>query len=570
MAANTAGPSGAGKSSLLDILAMRIKQTSGEVLVDGVARDSTFGSISTYIPQDDTFIPTLTTWETLWFYSRLRLHPHIERQYREDTMAQILKEMGLEKTRNTQVGGLLPGGLYVRGISGGERKRLNIACGIIAAPSIIFLDEPTSGLDSHASLVLLEYLKNLAQMGRTLVCSIHQPRVAIWDLFDKVEVLSEGYLLYFGTTKGAVAWFSDFLGLRYDPSTDGTFSDWLLDSINISFGASEGHSVVGLQSLQDVSAAAKQFSDQGLPDPGKARLGMEPASSRGGLELHQERSVVRGSLRQIWMSRAYPTPLLNQLSCLLWRALMAYIRNPADMAGRLVLGTSTGIICGLTFLNANPDGKGVLPVVFLMYYVILLVMVNPFAQLTMYVADRTFYVADVAANLYSPFAYFVAQTVSAMPFNILTGLSHFFTTYGLVGLSRQAGPILVSTCAIGLFALSCVQVLIFSGYAMPNQDLALVLATFYVTVGLLVVGYPIPLKNLVGILRGISYVTNARYVMQILVRQQFMGTTREPMLERLNMVVPTGFNFLGMILIYIGLLAATYLALMLLAVRVRR
>lgn len=119
-----------------------------------------------------------------------------------------------------------------------------------------------TGLDSHASLVLMEYMKKLAGMRRTLICSIHQPRLAIWNLFDRVEVLSEGYLLYFGATATAVQWFSSSLGFNYEAEKDGTFSDWLLDVISISFTASQSRHVVGLQSLPEVAAAAKRFSDE--------------------------------------------------------------------------------------------------------------------------------------------------------------------------------------------------------------------------------------------------------------------------------------------------------------------
>lgn len=99
-----------------------------------------------------------------------------------------------------QVGGLLPGGLTVRGISGGEKRRLSIACGCVGAPRIIALDEPTSGLDANAALVVMQCMARLAGQQRIVISSIHQPRAAIWDLFTKVQVLSEGRMLYFGPT----------------------------------------------------------------------------------------------------------------------------------------------------------------------------------------------------------------------------------------------------------------------------------------------------------------------------------------------------------------------------------
>eukprot|EP00878_Enallax_costatus_P037694 GHUV01042619.1.p1 GENE.GHUV01042619.1~~GHUV01042619.1.p1 ORF type:complete len:104 (-),score=23.76 GHUV01042619.1:178-489(-) len=87
----------------------------------------------------------------------------------------------------SQVGGTLPGGIILRGLSGGERKRLSIATGIMSTPCIVFLDEPTSGLDSFAALSVMSYMKSMAAGGQTVVSSIHQPRAAIWALFDSVS-----------------------------------------------------------------------------------------------------------------------------------------------------------------------------------------------------------------------------------------------------------------------------------------------------------------------------------------------------------------------------------------------
>lgn len=107
-------------------------------------------------------------------------------------LLQVLSAMGLKHKEKTMVGGTLPGGLMLRGLSGGERKRLSIAAGILAAPSIVFLDEPTSGLDSFAALTVMGHLKRMARdNGHVVIASIHQPRSAIWSMFDRVSTVRE-------------------------------------------------------------------------------------------------------------------------------------------------------------------------------------------------------------------------------------------------------------------------------------------------------------------------------------------------------------------------------------------
>jgi ATP-binding cassette subfamily G (WHITE) protein 2 len=138
--------------------------------------------------QDDNFVATMTSLETLNFYASITLPSSWSKAERKDRVADVLGAMGLKHRGKTMVGGTLPGGLMLRGLSGGERKRLSIAAGILAAPSVIFLDEPTSGLDSFAALSVMGHLKRMARdSGHAVIASIHQPRAAIWNMFDKVS-----------------------------------------------------------------------------------------------------------------------------------------------------------------------------------------------------------------------------------------------------------------------------------------------------------------------------------------------------------------------------------------------
>ena len=103
--------------------------------------------------QEDVFVPTLSVWEALMFYTQLSLPGDLSMDQRKSRMISVLRTMGLEKVIKTKVGGVLPGGIAVRGVSGGEKRRLSIACGLVANPSILFLDEPTTG--QHPSVAHL-------------------------------------------------------------------------------------------------------------------------------------------------------------------------------------------------------------------------------------------------------------------------------------------------------------------------------------------------------------------------------------------------------------------------------
>ncbi len=246
------GPSGAGKSTLLDILAGRksVGKLSGSVCVNAVPRGSSFSRHVSYVPQEDSFLPTMTVAETCRLHAALTLPRGTPRGQMAERTDEVLAAMGMLHARDTLVGGVLPGGLSLRGLSGGERKRVSVAVGILAAPSIIFLDEPTSGLDSCSALSVVEHLRDRAHdSGLTIVASIHQPRAAVWAAFDTCSMLSGGLLLYSGRCGGIVPWFESIGMGPWRSDVHGTASDWVMDLVNIGFEHKPGVSLGDLDRL---------------------------------------------------------------------------------------------------------------------------------------------------------------------------------------------------------------------------------------------------------------------------------------------------------------------------------
>ncbi|KAK4482431.1 hypothetical protein RD792_009588 [Penstemon davidsonii] len=202
------GPSGSGKSTFLDSLTGRLAGNvvmTGNLLLNGKKRKRLHYGVFAYVTQEDIFLGTLTVKETITYSAMLRLPSNTTRYEINQTVENTITEMGLEDCADHLIGNW-----HLRGISGGEKKRLSIALEIITQPRLLFLDEPTSGLDSASAFFVVQGLKSVASSGgRTIVSSIHQPSSEVFALFDDLLLLSNGETIYFGEAKMALEFFAD-------------------------------------------------------------------------------------------------------------------------------------------------------------------------------------------------------------------------------------------------------------------------------------------------------------------------------------------------------------------------
>ncbi|KAL9247937.1 hypothetical protein vseg_021311 [Gypsophila vaccaria] len=199
------GPSGSGKSSLLDALSTRLAANaflSGTILLNGRRTNLSFGTAA-YVTQDDNLIGTLTVRETISYSARLRLPDRMARSEKQALVESTIIEMGLQDCADTVVGNW-----HLRGISGGEKRRVSIALELLMRPRLLFLDEPTSGLDSASAFFVTQTLRGLSRDGRTVIASIHQPSSEVFELFDRLYLLSGGKTVYFGQASEAYEFFA--------------------------------------------------------------------------------------------------------------------------------------------------------------------------------------------------------------------------------------------------------------------------------------------------------------------------------------------------------------------------
>ncbi|XP_030974012.1 ABC transporter G family member 11-like isoform X2 [Quercus lobata] len=200
------GPSGCGKSTLLDSLAGRLSsntQQTGEILINGRKETLAFGT-SAYVTQDDTLMTTLTVREAVYYSAQLQLPDSMSRSEKKERAEITIREMGLQDSMDTRIGGW-----SIKGLSGGQKRRVSICIEILTRPKLLFLDEPTSGLDSAASFHVMSRIVKLArQDGRTVIASIHQPSSEVFELFSNLCLLSTGITIYFGPVSMAEELFA--------------------------------------------------------------------------------------------------------------------------------------------------------------------------------------------------------------------------------------------------------------------------------------------------------------------------------------------------------------------------
>ncbi|XP_012063523.1 PREDICTED: ATP-binding cassette sub-family G member 4-like [Atta cephalotes] len=204
------------------MLHFRTTSVTGRIMINGQKRNmSEFRKLSAYIMQDDNLQPFLTVQEAMFIAADLKLD--LDHHQKSQKIDKILVAMGLDESRYMITGVL----------SGGQRKRLGIALELINNPPVMFFDEPTSGLDSTSSKQCLALLKQLAQEGRTIICTLHQPSAILFNMLDHLYVIANGNCVYTGSTHNLVPYLNSIgfvCPTHYDPV------DFLMEICNGDYG----------------------------------------------------------------------------------------------------------------------------------------------------------------------------------------------------------------------------------------------------------------------------------------------------------------------------------------------
>lgn len=328
------GGTGSGKTSMLNALAHKTAgtrlKTSGSIFYNGKSRISSIRSA--YVMQHDVLIPTLTVKETLLYAAELRLPPPTTAAERLLVVEDIILELGLKECANTRIGNNVH-----RGCSGGEKRRTSLGVQMLANPSVLFLDEVTTGLDATSAFQLIRTLKNLAEKGRTIIVTIHQPRSEIWGLFDHLILLSGGVSLYSGTVQDCLPYFAS-LGYPLPPFINP--AEHLVDLAAIDTRSPE----------LEVASVTRV---DGLKQNWRKQLQNQIRGSKG------EKSTASTQRNEQPPQRSRSTAVSRQVRVLTQRTLKVTIRDPLGVISSLVEAIAMGVLMGWIFFSLDGSLAGI-------------------------------------------------------------------------------------------------------------------------------------------------------------------------------------------------------------------
>ncbi|KAF8404227.1 hypothetical protein HHK36_009109 [Tetracentron sinense] len=447
------GPSGSGKSTLLNALAGRFQGNSftGSVLANGRKLSKTVLKRTGFVTQDDVLYPHLTVRETLIFCSLLRLPNTLSKKEKIQVAESVISELGLGKCENTIIGNS-----FIRGVSGGERKRVSIGHEMLVNPSLLLLDEPTSGLDSTAAHRLVSTLGSLAQKGKTIVTSMHQPSSQVYQMFDSVLLLSEGRCLYFGKGSQAMNYFAT---VGFSPAFPMNPADFLLDLAN-GVCQREGHSEGDNPNIKESLVSsynnllAPKVKAACMDATAAATRGAKPRGLLGSHGSNEERK------RSICNKNYSINSWFNQFSILLQRSLKER-RHESFNSLRVFQVIAAAILAGSMWWHS--DVQDVQDRLGLLFFISIFWGVFPaFNSVFAFPQERAIFMKERSSGMYTLSSYFMARIVGDLPMELI--LPTVFTTivYWMAGLKPEPGA----------FLLTLVVLL---GYVMVAQGLGLAL-----------------------------------------------------------------------------------------------
>ncbi|XVF18927.1 hypothetical protein REPUB_Repub11eG0066000 [Reevesia pubescens] len=491
------GPSGSGKTTLLTALGGRLSgRLNGTVTYNGKPFSNSMKRNTGFVTQDDVLHPHLTVTETLVFTALLRLPNSFTKGEKIMHAEAVITQLGLINCKNCIIGGP-----FLRGVSGGERKRVSIGQEMLINPSLLFLDEPTSGLDSTTAQRIMLTLLELAKGGRTIVLTIHQPSSRLFYMFHKVLLLSEGNPLYFGQGSAAMDYFSS---IGYVQSVAMNPSDFLLDLANgVTLDESLKEQTLVKETL--ISAYKTSIAE-------KLKHELQEVNNHPPDQLEKEKFAR-------WAATWW-----QQFTVLLQRGVKERKHESFsvfNIAEILVVAVLTGLLWWQSDIAHLQDQLG------LLFFSSVFWTPFPLLQAVFtFPQERMMLEKERSSGMYRLSSYFMSKTVADLPMELILPTAFIIIVYWMTGLKPTAGNFLQTLFALLYGVLVSQGLGLALGALVMDLKSASILGSVIVLLFLLVGGFYV--QHVPPFISWIKYISINYYSFKLFLGSQYKPNDTYP------------------------------------------
>jgi ABC-type multidrug transport system ATPase subunit/ABC-type multidrug transport system permease subunit len=466
------GSSGAGKTTLMDVIAGRKTggKIRGQILLNGhPATKLAIRRATGYCEQMDIHSDASTFREALAFSAFLRQGADVSESSKYDSVNECLELLGLNSIADQ----------IIRGSSTEQMKRLTIGVELAAQPSVLFLDEPTSGLDARSAKLIMDGVRKVADTGRTIVCTIHQPSALVFTVFDSLLLLKRGgQMVYFGElgrkASKLIAYFEaidtvDKLKEGYNPAT------WMLEVIGAGIDTSGADKVdfVELFKASDKYHQLQANLDrEGVAKPSLTLPALAFGRKRAATNATQARFLVKRFFDLYWRTASYN--LTRFIISIVLGVVFGIAYVSAEYSSYQGINSGLGMVymttSYITFITFN----GVLPIIY---------------------HERTSFYRERAAETYNAFWYFVGATVVEVPYCFMSTLLFMIIFFPVVGFTG-AGNFFAYWLNLTMLMIMQSYFGQFLSYSLPSLDVASIFTVLIQAVFVQFVGFTPPVASI--------------------------------------------------------------------------
>ncbi|XP_021608822.2 ABC transporter G family member 9 [Manihot esculenta] len=492
------GPSGSGKTTLLTALGGKLGgKLRGTITYNGKRFSNAIKRNTGFVTQDDVLYPHLTVTETLVFTALLRLPNNLTKEDKIMQAEAVITQLGLTKCKNSIIGGS-----FMRGVSGGERKRVSIGQEMLINPSLLFLDEPTSGLDSTTAQRIVSTVWEQAKGGRTIVMTIHQPSSRLFYMFDKVLLLSDGNPLYFGKGSEIMDYFSS---VGYTPSVAMNPSDFVLDLAN---------GVASYTDVCDNQATVKQSLVSAYKSNLADKLKAEVHENDNHLQDGESDKQFAGWATTWWQQFA-----------VLFRRGVKERRHESFSSLKIGQILIVALLAGLLWWQSDTshlqDQIGLL-----FFYSGFWGFYPLFQAIFTFPQERRMLAKERSSGMYRLSSYFMSRMVSDLPMELVLPTIFVAITYWMAGLKGTAENFLRTLFVVLYNVLAAQGLGLALGAMVMDQKSATTLASVIMLSFLLAGGYYV--QHVPVFIAWIKYISISQYTYKLLLGSQYKATDKYP------------------------------------------